>query len=231
MYNWVMPSPFPGMDPYLERHWPDVHGKRVTYAADALNSQLPEDLIARTEERVAIEADSDVFPGMAPDVRIIETVGATAPAETETDGGGRLAPYRLLAIAEPLTERFIEIIEPTGDKLITVIDFVGPANKRGKGLKSFVKKRNALLSASVNFVEIDLVRAGNWRTLLQPHHCPAKLLSPYRAAIRIPSEPLAVYLQPISLRKPLPTLNIPLREGETTAQLTIRSLVESAGKR
>ena len=51
-----MPSPFPGMDPYLERHWLDVHARLVTYAADALNGVLPPDLIARTEERLVVES-------------------------------------------------------------------------------------------------------------------------------------------------------------------------------
>ncbi len=26
-----MPSPFPGMDPYLESHWRDVHHSLITY--------------------------------------------------------------------------------------------------------------------------------------------------------------------------------------------------------
>jgi hypothetical protein len=216
------------MDPYLEAHWPDVHGKLVTYAADALNSQLPEDLIARTEERVAVESDADIFAGLSPDVRVIEAVGATAPQGPEAEGGGRLAPYRLVAVAEPLTERFIEIIDSAGDRLVTVIEFVSPANKRGKGLKSFVRKRAALLSGGVSFVELDLVRAGNWRALMRPHHCPPRLVSLYRAAIRVRAEPLAVYLQPISLREPLPILKIPLRDGEEPAQLALQPLLEKA---
>jgi Protein of unknown function (DUF4058) len=38
-----MPSPFPGMDPYLEspRYWQDFHGSFITYAREALQSQLP----------------------------------------------------------------------------------------------------------------------------------------------------------------------------------------------
>ena len=52
-----MGSPFPGMDPYLEAHWLDIHTKLVAYAADALNSVLPEDLIARAEERAGIGED------------------------------------------------------------------------------------------------------------------------------------------------------------------------------
>ena len=37
-------SPFPGMDPYLESKWPEVHARLIVYAANQLNAQLPEDL-------------------------------------------------------------------------------------------------------------------------------------------------------------------------------------------
>src|SRR5574341_1763260 len=38
----VMPSAFPGMDPYLEApaQWPGVHQRLITYTADALQSSL-----------------------------------------------------------------------------------------------------------------------------------------------------------------------------------------------
>ena len=47
-------SPFPGIDPYLERHWRDVHGSLVIYARDALNEQLGGELVARCDERLVI---------------------------------------------------------------------------------------------------------------------------------------------------------------------------------
>jgi hypothetical protein len=47
-----MPSPFPGMDPYLEAHWRDVHARLIIYASDALQGLLPGSLRARVEERV-----------------------------------------------------------------------------------------------------------------------------------------------------------------------------------
>ncbi|MEX0701345.1 MAG: DUF4058 family protein [Planctomycetales bacterium] len=46
-----MPSPFPGMDPWLEQHWGDVHTRFVTYCSDRLQTALPRDLRARVEER------------------------------------------------------------------------------------------------------------------------------------------------------------------------------------
>src|ERR1051326_6860948 len=110
-----MKSPFPGMDPYLERHWPDVHASLVSAARDSLNSRLPPDLVARMEERIAIESDDDGDPDRpAPDVRVLEAVGAVAGTAGGSGPAAAPAAYRLVALIEPLTERFIEIIDATG---------------------------------------------------------------------------------------------------------------------
>jgi hypothetical protein len=215
------------MDPYLERHWRDVHTSLVTSSRNLLNEKLPDDLIARAEERVAIETE-DLSPHhLAPDVQVFEAVGAAAPA-----GAGsavvELAPYRLVALSEPATERFIEILDADGERLVTVVEFVSPTNKLGKGLEAFVEKRQSLLDGGVNFVEIDLVRSGDWKKLLRPHHCPPELVSSYRATIRLPTDRLAVQLQPISLRQPLPPVNIPLRKAEKPVQLPLQPLIEQA---
>src|SRR5437588_710249 len=45
-------SPFPGMDPYLERYWGGIPHTLITYARDHLQEALPDDLRARVEERV-----------------------------------------------------------------------------------------------------------------------------------------------------------------------------------
>jgi hypothetical protein len=57
-----MASPFPGMDPYLERYWRDVHHRLVTYGCDQLQSRLPDDLIERIKAiRIPLrETDTDV---------------------------------------------------------------------------------------------------------------------------------------------------------------------------
>ena len=50
-------SPFPGMDPYLEDRWPEVHARLIVYAANQINSGLPNDLQANIEENLAVYAD------------------------------------------------------------------------------------------------------------------------------------------------------------------------------
>lgn len=63
-----MKSPFPGMDPYLEQFWRDVHHGLITYARDQLQPNLPESLRARMEERVFVESDDAQYRSPFPDV-------------------------------------------------------------------------------------------------------------------------------------------------------------------
>ena len=48
-----MPSPFPGMDPYLEAVdiWPDLHYRLASEISIQLNQQLPSSYYARLEMR------------------------------------------------------------------------------------------------------------------------------------------------------------------------------------
>ena len=52
-------NPFPGMNPWLEEHWGDVHTRLTTYACDQLQPRLPSGLRARIEEYVAVESEDD----------------------------------------------------------------------------------------------------------------------------------------------------------------------------
>lgn len=68
-----MPSPFPGMGPYLEAHWRDVHASLIIYARDTLQGVLPDSLRARVEERVILEAPQGYKDHpLYPDVRVVE---------------------------------------------------------------------------------------------------------------------------------------------------------------
>jgi hypothetical protein len=56
-----LPSPFPGMDPYLERHdlWPSVHARLIGAIDEALGPQLPATYYTSIEERFEL-------PGVEP---------------------------------------------------------------------------------------------------------------------------------------------------------------------
>src|SRR5690348_5515230 len=55
-----MPSPFPGMDPYLEAPelWPDVHHELISQIQGTLNAALRPRYVARIELRVYV-SDED----------------------------------------------------------------------------------------------------------------------------------------------------------------------------
>jgi len=221
-----MSSPFPGMDPYLERHWPDVHTALVIGARRDLNNALPADLVARSEERLAIESPDGEFVRsiVIPDVNVFEPAVGTAVASRTNYN----APYKLIVDFEPLTEHSIRIIRPDDDRLITVIEFISPSNKTSPGLEKFVENRRQLLQGGVHFVEIDLVRRGNWRELLLPHSCPKQADAPYRAIVRLGSDGHTAYLFPMPLRDALPEIPIPLRPGDPEVKLDLQKLLTDA---
>src|SRR5882672_3901382 len=107
-----MASPFPGMDPYLEAHWRDVHASLIIYARDALQGVLPGSLRARVEESVLLETpqgegDHPLFP----EVRVVEYASKRG-LEMRLEAGVAVAePLLIEAEPDPATETFLEIID------------------------------------------------------------------------------------------------------------------------
>src|SRR5271165_7441130 len=100
-----MVSPFPGMDPYLEAHWRDVHARLIVYACDALQGLLPGSLRARVEETVLLETPTGVSDHvLIPDVRVVEY--APRPGSETRPGAGAVVaePIVVDVDSEPATE-------------------------------------------------------------------------------------------------------------------------------
>src|SRR5262245_47878195 len=88
----TMPRPLPGMDPYLEAPWRDVHASLVIYIRDALQDQLPRELRARIEERVVMETPEGLEPGLLPDVRVVDFGPRPGPAGVSPARGNVTEP-------------------------------------------------------------------------------------------------------------------------------------------
>src|SRR4051812_28651845 len=128
-----MKSPFPGMDPYIERFWNDVHGSLITYIRDELNAALPPRFRATLQDRVFIADVEQPFSGVRyPDVAVLEapSLGAGGTA-VHTSHLLIRAPQLLSYPGDPLTEYSIEIIDTkSGDNVVTAIEVLSPENKR-----------------------------------------------------------------------------------------------------
>jgi hypothetical protein len=153
-----MASPFPGMDPWLEDFWRDIHARLVIYAADHLQGRLPGDLRARVEERVVVEPMDDRSRNVYPDVRVVERGRGPALAVAVESGVAVAEPLVMRVASEPMTETFIEIIDvATGKRVVTVLEVLSLANKLpGDSRNQYRQKRKELMAGGVSLVEIDL---------------------------------------------------------------------------
>src|SRR5688572_1587253 len=213
-----MKSPFPGMDPYMEQHWGDVHTSFATYAKDQLQRKLPKDLVARIQERVAVasenfdtEYEREFEPqNYYPDVRVQERLRSKKGEPEPTESIAVADVIEVARESEPFTQRSIHIIEPrTGNKVITAIEVVSPANKLGKeGRDAFQKKRTELLGASVSLVEIDLIREGRPNLAVPINQVPIAYRGPYRICVVRAWRLDKAQLYRLSLRERLPIISI-----------------------
>ena len=125
-----MPSPFPGMDPYLERRnvWPDVHSALIVATRDTLAPQVAPAYYVAIEQRMYIVAlDSEEFIGR-PDVAVMATpteARPTSEAETAAAVAG-VAQTVVLPQFEEVHERYLEIRDTQMHTVITAIEILSP---------------------------------------------------------------------------------------------------------
>ena len=221
-----MKSPFPGMDPYLEAHWGDVHTTLIVYARNQLNAQLPDELQAVVEEDVTVLTEGQTRT-IYPDVQVVEQPGLPA-------GGGAPAcvglaePYVVNLADEAKIQRRVDIVDTSdGGRLITVIELLSPANKRWvTGPELYVRKQRDLILAGVNLVEIDLIRKGEFVLAIPQELVPSPCRTPYLICITRGTERGRYELYPVSLRAPLPNIPIPLRPTDKDVALRLQPLLD-----
>jgi Protein of unknown function (DUF4058) len=226
-----MPSPFPGMDPYLEKpfRWPDVHIELISEIRAALNRQLDSSYFAQIQERIYISTEDD--PGrveLSPDVQVTsQTSEGRAPTPTGETGTVEIAEPLVLEtlLDEEIHEPYLEIIDAESRKVVTVIEVLSPTNKfsRSQGLKSFRRKRNTIMKSRSHWVEIDLLRRGvslELRKRIRPHE--------YFVHVSPVHLRTSGWVWPIRLSQRLPVVRIPLRRGDDDARLDLQAVLDTA---
>lgn len=158
-----MPSPFPGMNPYLEHPeiWPGFHHWLIIEIARVLSPQLRPKYLVSVEVRLyETTAENSLLVGL-PDVSVQRlmsnsnsTISNIAVAEPAPQPVTVTLPMR-----ETIRQGYLQIREVSTKEVITAIELLSPVNKRpGKGREIYEKKRQNILESSTNFVEIDLLR-------------------------------------------------------------------------
>ena len=208
-----MPSPFPGMDPYIEAYgdWVDFHNRFSTYCCDYLNERLPEGYAASVDTRLKlVRADDEVVEGrMRPDLGVHRgPTTATSPASGLAGGVAMLTPRTLTLPVDydEVRESAVQILRYPQRRLVTHIELLSPTNKRNPDRGEYLAKRVALIhQQKVNLVEIDLLLEGERLETVEP--LPGGDYFAYvTRADRLP----AVDVYAWGIRRLLPTIPVPL---------------------
>lgn len=227
-----MPSPFPGMDPYLEDPGlgPDVHHGLISEMQAQLNSQVSPRYFVRVEARVYISDEND--PGrsvIVPDVQIVPGAGGasrTATAPASLAGVEVAEPVMLTTLIEDeIREARLQVIDRERRAVVTIIEAISPANKvpGSRGRENFLEKRQATLRTATHWVEIDLLRAGTplrSREVLPP--------ADYYVHVSRRAERPRGWVWPILLTQRLPVVPIPLRPDDEDARLDLQAVLNRA---
>jgi Protein of unknown function (DUF4058) len=157
----TMPSPFPGMDPYLEDpfFWHQVHSRLIVALANDLGRRLRPKYYAAIETRTYLEDGAEsIFVGI-PDTIVFSGKQAATAQNTATLTMPTVMPQKVRLI-EPIEvkERYLEIRKVGSHEVVAAIEVLSPKNKIGEGRRIYLRKRQTILESASHFVEIDLLR-------------------------------------------------------------------------
>jgi hypothetical protein len=216
----AMPSPFPGMNPYLEQPdaWEDFHLNCIARIQEVLNRQVSPEYFVKAETRLYVHELPEGerrFLGRA-DV-------AVAPG----NGGAAVLTERTVTAPQTLTlpttdvERYgwLEIRDRRDRKLITVIEILSPTNKSGADRDEYLWKRAGILASQTHLVEIDLRRGGQRPTPPLPPPCD------YYVLVSRAQDRPEMGFWPIGLRESLPVIPVPLAPPDPDALVDLQVIL------
>ncbi len=225
-----MPSPFPGMDPYLENviYWKSVHSLLISIITLALNNTLPEAFVARPEGRSYILPNHDlVYPDAilvrspsddaTPPIGSVSTVSATTTLPL-------LFEYTMQEIDEP----YVTILSVDSEEVVAVIEVLSPSNKapESTGREEYLKKQRDILRSPTHLLEIDLLRSGAHTVAIGREAVLAQTEYDYLASLRRAGDErksrFAVWAW--SVRDTLPTIAVPLLPGWADVTLDLQAV-------
>jgi hypothetical protein len=227
-----MPSPFPGMNPYLEAPylWAGVHHWLITALARSLNAQLRPRYYVAVELHVyqvaaSVEPTAPRSPSLVgiPD-NVVLSGDLTAPLSPSMSSVATLSEPIMVTIpvVDWVEEGYLEVRLAETHEVITTIEILSPTNKQpGKGRLQYEEKRQQLLAGPTHLVEIDLMRK------FQPmEFLGATRQTHYRILVcRAQQRPKAA-LYGFNLSDSIPIFPLPLQPGDEDCVVALKPLLD-----
>lgn len=229
-----MPSPFPGMDPYLENpeFWSETHHRLITAIAIALAPSLRPKYQVAIEKRTYLSSGDDSVLVGIPDTTIFtrqSQLRSAQPNSKTNIEGSRLAnalcsnPVKVeVPLPEQVRESYLEIREGGTGTVIAVVELLSPKNKRvGEGRIAYARKWQQVLASITHLVEIDLLREGEAMPILG--NVPQ---ADYRILISRSNCRPHADLYVFSLREQIPPFPLPLQASDMEPIVDLQRLLD-----
>lgn len=220
-----MPSPFPGMNPYLENPqlWSEVHHRLITAIAIAIESSLSLKYRVAIEKRTYLSNREESVEVGIPDVAVTfqkSTLASQTPSTATLPSLGESVTVTI-PVPEEIRESYLEIREVATGYVVTAIELLSPTNKRaGIGREAYLSKRQEVLSTRTHLVEIDLLRGGKPMPILS--EIPQ---TDYRILIALGNRRPSAQLYGFSVRQEIPKFPLPLQSADTEPIVDLQSLL------
>ncbi|MEM7129360.1 MAG: DUF4058 family protein [Chloroflexota bacterium] len=218
-----MPSPFPGMDPYLEQAglWSQVHTELIVDIRRFLTPLLRPKYRVDMEQRNYLAVAPPDDPVGEPDVIISVDNAALARPQPQVAGLSVVEPLTgQLPVPEEVKERYLEIRTADTRDVVTVIEILSPTNERaGDGREKYEQKRQEILGSRTHLIEIDLLRAGRPMPMTVPEENHYRIV--VSRARRRPSADFYLF----SVRQPIPDIPVPLLQGDEEPAIKLNQIL------
>ena len=213
-----MPSPFPGMDPFIESQmWEDFNTDFITVLRESLVQQVRPQYVVNVERYVHVTRDEDVESIIAPDLAVTDT--SIGWRESAASPMATLQPVKHQIVMPQLRQPYLVIRTRRGETVVAVIELLSPWNKkRDVGVAEYLAKRANVLKSSASLVELDLLRSGQRLPTSRPLEA-----GDYYAFITRPASRPQVDVYGWRLQDPLPTVPIPLAENDAEVCIDLQA--------
>ncbi|MBD2771264.1 DUF4058 family protein [Iningainema sp. BLCCT55] len=158
-----MPNPWTGMNPYLEQsdYWSDFHNHLIAALALDLVPKLLQKYRVVTDKWV-YKVSSDLASAIGiPDLTVQQRRTCEPVTTTVTTSDLQLPIKVGIPLLEGVRQSYIEVKDAATKEVVTAIEILSPANKRGYGRQKYESKRQQVLDSLTHLVEIDLLRDGD----------------------------------------------------------------------
>jgi hypothetical protein len=220
------------MDPYLENpaYWQGFHNWWIGNLSAVLNKVLPEPYASYTEIRCYIERSQEsIRPGL-----LLQTKSKFAAKSKR--GGAAVADASDLPLhfeVWPIENReaYITIRDVTRkQQVITTIELLSHTNKtaRNEGRRLYRQKQDTILSSDSHFIEIDLLRSGQYTVAVPEAVFENEIVRDYLVCLHRAKTGAAFDAWPVGIRDRLPRISVPLEDGVPDVVLDLQAVMDRA---